>query len=249
MKNAGPEIEEMPRSAQKYLTVILGLVAAVALLAVGMILQRSAWEAKAQAAYEQGRAEVDVVEHEQSVQIREVPVEVEVEKKISSEVIQDGLRSIGELATQEYSYTEVGTLEKKTLTEIFGISITLPGTKSSYIYSYDGVIKAGLDFAQIAIEKDDETKAIVATLPRCRITSHQFVEGSFELYDEKNSVFNPVSIRDFDLSNTQLKASAEKKALDKGLLETADENAKALIESFLRGGYDLEDYRITVKWD
>lgn len=61
------------------------------------------------------------------------------EFKSSSKTTTLGLRNIGELATQSAYVTEVDVLEDART--LFGMS--LPGTQSKYIYSYDFVIKAG----------------------------------------------------------------------------------------------------------
>ena len=248
MKYTEPELDERKESRPNAIKLVFLLGGVIILLIVGLFVQNSLMEKKVETAYQTGLDEVDRVEYVEVPVEKEVTIPVEVRTEISAEIIQDGLRNIGELVTQEYNYTEVGTFENSQATSLFGYSVTLPGTKSSYIYSYDGIIKAGIDFMQVTIEKDDDTKVITVSLPQSKITSHEFVDGSFELYDEKTSIFNPISIRDFDLSNSQLKSSAERKAVNRGLLKKADSNAEAMIKSFLQSGYDLSGYRIVVMW-
>lgn len=244
----GPELEDRTLKPSSAIKIIVLLCSLLVLLIAGFFIQKGLMDRKVEAAYQQGRDEVDHVEYVEVPVEREVTIPIEVRTVITAEMITDGLNDIGELVTQEYYYTEVGSFENSQMTSLFGYSFTLPGTRSSYIYSYDGIIKAGIDFTGVEIVKDDGKMEITATLPRSKITSHEFVDGSFELYDEKTSVFNPVSIRDFDLSNSQLKTSAEKKAINKGLLTKADSNAEYMIKSFIRSGFDLGSYKITVKW-
>lgn len=248
MVRTGPEIEETTKKPKKSIGPILALSILVLLMGCGLYLQHISIAAQVENAYQQGLGEIDHVEYiEVPIETQvEIPVEVHIE--ITSEIIRDSLKDIGELVAQEYNYTEVSTFKNTQAAQLFGHSVNLPWTKASYIYSYDGIIKAGIDFTQIAIDKDDDVRKITATLPKSTIISHEFVNGSFELYDEKNNLFNPFSISDFDLSNTQLKESAEKKALEKGLLEQADANAEAMLTSFLQSGYDLHDYQIIIKW-
>ncbi|MBO4913652.1 MAG: DUF4230 domain-containing protein [Oscillospiraceae bacterium] len=248
MKYTEPELDERKENPARITRLIVFLAGVIVLLVVGLIIMYSIMQNNVETAYQNGLDEVDRVEYVEVPVEREVIVPKEVHKEISAEIIQDGLKNIGELVTQEYNYTEVGTFESSQVTSLFGYNVTLPGTKSSYIYSYDGIIKAGIDFTQVAIEKDNDTKTITVTLPRSKITSHEFVDGSFELYDEKTSIFNPISIRDFDLSNSQLKVSAERKAIRKGLLTNANSNAESMIRSFLQSGYDLGDYTVEINW-
>ena len=72
-----------------------------------------------------------------------------------------GLKDIGELATQAGFYTNVQMISGSR--EIFGINIPL--TEKKYIFGYDGVIKAGIDFADIKVIVDEMTRVITVTLP------------------------------------------------------------------------------------
>jgi len=179
--------------------------------------------------------------------IKEVPTEKIIEKKveISGETIQAGMENIGKLCTAEYSYTHVE--HENSAREIKGFEI--PFTTSSFIYSYDGTIMAGIDFAKIQIDKDDIEKVIIVTLPDVEIISSDVDQNSFELYDEKNNIFNPISVADVAGSFHDLKSSEEAKAIEKGLFEKAKENAVTLVKNFMCGSYDVKDYDIEVVFD
>ena len=114
----------------------------------------------------------------------------ETETTISGEIIQAGLADIGELATEEYYFTEVETYDS---TKTF-MDFNLPFTTTRFVYSYDGVIKAGIDFTGIEVEKDDLLKTITIRLPKSKILSSEIDESSFQVYDEEQSIFNKVSI-------------------------------------------------------
>lgn len=60
---------------------------------------------------------------------------------VSSRTVQFGLRNVGEMATQTGFFTSVGTI--KDSRTLFGISI--PFTQRQCVYSYDGVVKAGVE--------------------------------------------------------------------------------------------------------
>ena len=59
-----------------------------------------------------------------------------------SRPVKLGFEEIGELATQAAYCTEINVTDASR--ELFGLKI--PFTQSKYIYSYDVVIKAGIDF-------------------------------------------------------------------------------------------------------
>ena len=131
--------------------------------------------------------------------------------------------------------------------QLFNITFDLPLTRTKFIYSYDGVIKAGVDFTKIEVEKDDLKRVITVTLPKSYILSTEIDFDSFELYDEQQSIFNPVSVKDVNDTNRSMIQTAEKDALAKGLLERADKNAETLIKNFLRGGYDVREYAVRIE--
>lgn len=120
-------------------------------------------------------------------------------------------------------------------------------TNSRFIYSYDGVVKAGIDFAGIGVEKDDENRRIAISLPKARVLSSELDENSFQLYDEKNSIFNRCSVSDVNITNRELKRAAEEKTIAKGLLDRADDNAKLLIKGLLQSTYDVSGYTIQIE--
>lgn len=166
----------------------------------------------------------------------------ETETTISGEIIREGLADIGELATEEYYYTEVETYDSNKKIMDFNI----PFTTSRFVYSYDGVIKAGIDFGAIEVEKDDLTKIITVQLPKAKILSSEIDEDSFKMYDEKQSIFNQISISNFNDTNADLKARAEENAIKRGLLDNADANALVMLKNFLLSTYEVSDYAIKV---
>ena len=155
-----------------------------------------------------------------------------------SRPVEFGLRNIGEFATQAGYYTNVQVIEDSQ--KFFGYNI--PFTQSKYIFSYDGVIKAGVDFEDIAIAVDEVKKTVTVTIPGVKITSNEIDQGSLEVYDEKKSIFTPLSISDVNMSMTELKAEAEETAVGNGILENARSNAELLITGFLAAQFDPSEY-------
>ena len=167
----------------------------------------------------------------------------QTEKTITGDIIKAGLADIGELATEEYYYTGVESFDSSKNIKGF----ELPFTTTSFIYSYDGVIKAGIDFSEVEVEKDDLKKLVVVTLPKSKILSSEIDEKSFKLYDEKRSIFNPLSVTDVNDTIINLKEKAEADAVKKGVLERADKNAVTVLKNFLKSTYEISDYTIKVE--
>ena len=161
---------------------------------------------------------------------------------LSGETIQSGLREIGKLCTAEYDFTHVETFESQK--DLFGLKI--PGTKASYVYSYDGTIMAGVDFTRISVEKDDAKMRITIHFPKVENISSEIDMDSFTLYGEKKSIFNPFEVEDFALTQSDMIRVELDKAVEDGILDRAAENAEQILINFLTGTFDLDRYEIRV---
>lgn len=159
---------------------------------------------------------------------------------VTSRTMEFGLKDIGELATQAGYYTNVQVISGSR--EMFGIAIPL--TEKKYIFSYDGIIKAGYDFSEIKIDVDAIRKEIRVRLPEPRILSNEIDENSFELLDESRNIFNSLKPGDMNESLSALKRESEEKAIKNGIFDSARNNAELLIQQFLSGSYDLSSYRL-----
>lgn len=79
--------------------------------------------------------------------------------------------------------------------------LTLPGniviTSSKVIYSYEGTIKAGIQFGEIQIDINtvQSPAKVYVHLPEAEIFSNELDNDSLEIYDEKYSNFNKVSFQ------------------------------------------------------
>lgn len=162
---------------------------------------------------------------------------------LTGDTIRDGLNDIGELATEEYYFTRVETYDSSK--NIKGFKV--PFTTSRFVYSYDGMVKAGIDFTAIEVEKDDLKKTITVKLPASQILDCSIDPDTFEVYDEKNSVFNPIHISDYNDSLDEMLEAAKADAIEKGVLERADSNAELLIKNMVKSAYDVDDYYIDVR--
>lgn len=114
----------------------------------------------------------------------------------------------------------------------------MPFTEKSFLIKYDGYLKAGINAQDIQI-LSNEGKAIEVKLKNSKILDHVIDEKSIYVYDEKNSVFNNLSINDIFNQLSTEKDKIETQLEEKGFLKDTDNNIKLFLEEFLKNlGYE-----------
>lgn len=162
------------------------------------------------------------------------------ENEISSEIIKNQILSVKELTTLKYKYTNVGSFENQS--EFYGMK--LPFTQKKFIISYDGEVNAGINLEEAKITLNNDDKKISINIPHAEILNHSIDEDSLTIFDEKNSIFNQLEVKDFsDFRKDEMK-KVEKDLEEKGFLQEADEKTKEAIVEILKINPLLEDYTI-----
>lgn len=156
----------------------------------------------------------------------------------TSRMTSFGLREIGELATQAGYFTSVQVIQDAK--DFFGIS--LPFTEKKYVFSYDGTVKAGVDFKKIGMEIAGNE--IHVRIPEAEIFGVQVDPESYTIYYEGESIFNKLKIEDVNEAQKALEEEVREKAVANGILENAMNNARMLITGYLSAIYDLNEYSI-----
>lgn len=146
---------------------------------------------------------------------------------VNTKTIQDGLVNMGFLVTQEYYFTQIETYSKDK-----NILFVIP-TTSGFTYSYDGAVMAGVDFAQIKIETDADRKFITVKMPASEIQAVTIDKDTFKIYSEKDSLWNPLKLEDYNVSLVEFENAAKEKALASGILTRSDEQARSLVRQFI----------------
>lgn len=164
--------------------------------------------------------------------------------EISSRMTKLRLEDLGEFATQAGYFTTVQVISDSAT--LFGK--TVPFTTSKYIFSYDGTVKAGLDFSAVSLDVNELTKKIVVTAPPITILSTEIDEDSLVIYDETRNIFTPLTLDDIRLSRTSMVDEIKQQATENGLLDNARSNAEIWITMFLQTAYDPNEYSVTFKW-
>lgn len=159
----------------------------------------------------------------------------EEENKITSDLLASQIEDISELATIEYNYTNMGKFENTST--FYGYEI--PFTTKSFIVSYDGIIKAGIDMNEVSIKVS--RRIITVTVPEAEILSHEIDEDSLQIFDESSNIFNQITIEDYNTFSADQKETMEEKVIEKGLLSEAQDKAETVITNFITSINSLDD--------
>ena len=146
-------------------------------------------------------------------------------------VLEYGFKDIGELATQEWygRIIEDSTNDRKAFKKI-----SIPFTKSRIIFSLDVEVKAGIDFSEIEYDISNSQNKITITLPKSKIFSYSQVPHTFKTYLDDESWFNNIDSTERHNLEDAVVEKGKKEALDSGILEKSDKNAKVMIEQMIR---------------
>lgn len=213
------------------------VVIAVVLIITGLIFYKG--YSSAQEKYEETITKL--LEDNKNLQ-DDVKKLVLVTKEVDISYINSEIQNIGELATVEYLYTNAGKFEDDK--KLFDIKV--PFTTKYFIAKWDGIIKAGIDITKVVAEAHAEEKKIVVYIPKAQILSHEIDEKSIETLDEKEGMFNRLTVENTREFDAVCKEDMEQRAVENGLLEKALENAKGIIsrlictDTVVEQGYSVE---------
>lgn len=163
---------------------------------------------------------------------------------ITSDLLSQRLAEAEELVSVEYYYTNMGKFEHQM--DFYGWKV--PFTTKSFIVSYDGVIKAGVDLAKVQVAVDEAGRTVTVRLPQSGVISHEIPEDTIQVFDETHNIFNQITISDYTGFTRDQKAELEAKAVENGLLARANEKAGAAVESLLDLMPGMEAYTLKVTW-
>ena len=161
-------------------------------------------------------------------------------EELSAVVLQNQITNIKEMGTVTYEYTELGQYESSK--DFYGTKI--PFTTSKFIITYDGTIKAGIDMNLASVKIDEITQKVEIVVPAAKILSHEIHEDSVKVFDEKNSIFNALTVADYASFYADQKKEVESKAKTQGRLSQARTQAKLAVQELvtpvLPEGWELE---------
>ena len=143
--------------------------------------------------------------------------------EITADQLRQQIQDVRSLITEEYHYTNMGKFENSATYNGW----TIPLTQKSFILAYDGTIHAGVDLDKMDIQVN--AGSILIRLPKAEILSHEILEESIVIYDESNNLFNPIKISDYTAFSRSQKEVMEQKAINNGLLESAQLRARDVL--------------------
>ena len=162
-----------------------------------------------------------------------------------SDTLSIGFKNVGELVTQS---AFVRVLEDSTVNRKIFEKFDIPFTESRKMFSYIVQVDASINFAEISPQINDETKTIKIELPHSKVYNSTPDLNSFKSYIDSESLFSRIKSEEYNDALKELVSQGEKDAIDNGLLEKADENAKKLIESFIKNDKKYKDYDIKYEY-
>lgn len=163
--------------------------------------------------------------------------------QIESTTTKLTFENIGELATQSAYCTQVTVTDKDQ--KFFNISV--PFTQTKYIYSYNVNVKAGYNFEEITYDVDDEAKEIKVYLPDAQILSAEVDTDSFKVYHEQDSMFTKISLDETNQALSKMQETAKTTAIENGIYDEAETNAKSILTGFFASAYDMNTYTLTLE--
>ena len=126
-----------------------------------------------------------------------------------------------ELVTAKYRYSDIITLKK-----------AAGWAKSYSIIKYTGVVRAGIaDVTDVSYSISLDGKTITLEVPLAEVLGNEIVSQS--VFDEKQSIFVPISTQDIFDEIDRAKAEALEDMIAEGVLDEAREYAVRIIRQFM----------------
>ena len=126
-----------------------------------------------------------------------------------------------ELVTAKYRYSDIITLKK-----------AAGWAKSYSIIKYTGVVRAGIaDITDVSYSISLDGKTITLDVPIAEVLGNEIVSQS--VFDEKQSIFVPISTQDIFDEIDRAKSEALEDMIAEGVLDEAREYAVRIIRQFM----------------
>ena len=166
---------------------------------------------------------------------------IEKKVKVDSITLKELILPASDLVSMKYTYTDVDVYENSK--KAFGVKIPL--TTDKVIFTYSGIVSAGIDLSQITYNVDEDKKVISVTLPEPQFMSHEMDESGFKFYDAKNSIFTETKLEDYTTLMSNLKESKEEQLRNDGeFFPSVIENAQNVLNDIFKINSSTSDYEI-----
>jgi hypothetical protein len=192
--------------------------------------------------------------------------------EVSAHTVVKEVLPIGEYASLAYHYTSV-------VKDINSLDIrgwTIPFTTRKYIFTYDGIMKLGIDGSKIRVEDPVPGTAqpqgaapvqgaaqpqgttqvqgglpvIRITLPPVQILSHEIDDRSIEVFEQSQTIFNEIKIQDAFKVTAEQKREMEEKVMASEVVEESRNSAEQQFGALLRNLPGIRgSYDIVFMWE
>ena len=168
--------------------------------------------------------------------------------EIDSGFLENNVREIAEFSTLSHHYTEISFFEDRSALLIFGRELNLPGTARSFILSFSGDIRFGIqgDDIQITVSENhsNDYSAVQVFLPPATILTHTIDMDSIQLLDERTGIFATLDLEDYTYFIARQQEYIEQRPNTAHLLEQAQHRAEHAIYTLVRaslgeGGHEI----------
>lgn len=154
----------------------------------------------------------------------EVITEKQKEIKVDSSLIEQQLQQLWELSTVKYSYSGACSFASQKMFDEWKI----PFSTKFFIFTYDGYLKAGIDFSTAVVEMTDNQAVITIAEPE--IFDNVILEDTVSVIDQSNNIINSIKVEDIMKVLATEKEKMKNRAISNGVLEQAKHNAELIIK-------------------
>lgn len=173
---------------------------------------------------------------------------VPIKEKKTNEVAKfSDVSKICELATLKCYYHDVAEFQKDP-DGLFKYGLFRYGAKKMWM-EYNGVVKVGIDVAQVRVEEPKGDGIVKIYVPEAKILDIYADKSTISDPIEDNGVFTKITVDEkaqaFSAAQTTMKENAEK---DKTLLNKAYNNAKELLSRYVVNLGKQIGQEYTVQW-
>ena len=153
-------------------------------------------------------------------------------KSPNTDDISTHVRSILELPTFEHVYRDVVYLDREKMFLIFKT------VQTEVLFAIDVHIQAGLDLREGFLVTGGRREGLTVYLPKAKVLLADADESTIEQYFIKERGGSISRLEYYDEINKK-KEELIQDAIERGILEKAEENARLLIKNFLKmGGFE-----------
>lgn len=158
------------------------------------------------------------------------------EAKADVEYMNNLLQKSSELTSAKLTLTGIADYKDE------GIPIL---NRSDFIMVFDATVRAGIDIKKVKVESDDNNKIVYVNIPKAEVQDVKVDPKNIRYFDEKLALFNVNEKEDANKAQVFAEKKAVENAVNTGILEFADAQAKTLIKGILSDaipkGYKLKE--------